>query len=219
MAVPLCLSLLCPSQLITPSSLHCPCPGVEPLCRARGLTWALNVYEVQAVAVQLPLEMRTDSEALPTQASETAVPTMLRCHPKSKSPLCPMAKLSPQSWQPCSSEELQGEVSGAGVFAWLRLGHAPGNGAVLNPPSLPCLRNKSRELVRSLQTESRLPTDSPTSQGGSSFLCQIPGLGHPICGLNHSLLRKDFLPCNLPFPLSPIPGGLQFLQWEKEIPR
>lgn len=34
------------------------------------------------------------------------------------------------------------------------------------------------------------PTSSPTSQSYSFSLCQTPGIGSPICSLNHTLLKE-----------------------------
>ena len=65
-------------------------------------------------------------------------------------------------------------------------------------------------LMSGLQPSNSPPvslTGPPTSQGGSSSLCCTPGLRHPICGLNHSPCREGLCPCNLPFPLSPLPGS------------
>ena len=47
---------------------------------------------------------------------------------------------------------------------------------------------------------------SPTSLWGSSSLCRTPGLVCPVSGWNHSLPWEDLCPCNLSFPLSPLPG-------------
>ena len=43
--------------------------------------------------------------------------------------------------------------------------------------------------------------------GGSSALCQTPGLRSPICDVNCSRPREDVCPCDLSFPLSPFPGS------------
>ena len=54
---------------------------------------------------------------------------------------------------------------------------------------------------------SHSPPVGPTSQGGSSSLCQTPGLGCPICGLNRSFPREGLHLYYLLFPLSPLPGA------------
>ena len=54
---------------------------------------------------------------------------------------------------------------------------------------------------------STYPSDSTSSQEGLSPMHRSPGLGHPVCGLTHSLSRVSVHPCNLPFPLSPLPGA------------
>ena len=54
-------------------------------------------------------------------------PCPCRWSPRSESPLCPVSELFPASHSSlCSSVELQGEIGGAGTFAWLRLGCIPG---------------------------------------------------------------------------------------------
>ena len=50
------------------------------------------------------------------------------------------------------------------------------------------------------------PIRPPTSQGGSSSLCWIPWLGHPVCGLNCWLPRAEFHLCKLSFLLT-LPRG------------
>lgn len=47
----------------------------------------------------------------------------------------------------------------------------------------------------------------PTSEGDLSPPSRMPGMGHPVCGLTCSLPRAHVCSCNLPFPLSPIPGA------------
>ena len=56
--------------------------------------------------------------------------------------------------------------------------------------------------VQTSQSPPVSPTGPPSSQGGSSSLCCIPGQGCPVCDLNHSLPREGVHLCNLPFPLS-----------------
>ena len=48
------------------------------------------------------------------------------------------------------------------------------------------------------------PTGLPTTWGSLSSLCWTPGLGGPICGLNHSPSKEALLPYHLPFPLGPL---------------
>ena len=38
-------------------------------------------------------------------------------------------------------------------------------------------------------------------------MCKTPGLGCPDCGLIFSLPRESVRPCDIPFPLSPLPGA------------
>ena len=47
----------------------------------------------------------------------------------------------------------------------------------------------------------------PASQGGSSSLCQAPGLGHPIYGSNCSLPRAELCACILLFSSESPPWG------------
>lgn len=56
------------------------------------------------------------------------------------------------------------------------------------------------------QTSPVRPSSPSTSQVGSSHLCRTPGLGHAICGSNHSVPRAGVCLCNLPFPLILLPG-------------
>ena len=62
-------------------------------------------------------------------------------------------------------------------------------------------------LTNGVQASHSPPVSSsgpPASQGGFPALCWIPGLGHPICGSNCSVIRADLHWCILPFPMSPL---------------
>lgn len=50
-------------------------------------------------------------------------------------------------------------------------------------------------------------TGPPISQKGLYSLCRTPGLGHPICDLNHSVPKEDLCLHNVPFRLSPLLGA------------
>ena len=47
----------------------------------------------------------------------------------------------------------------------------------------------------------------PISQKGLYSLCRAPGLGHPICDLNHSVPKEDLCPHDVLFLLSPLLGA------------
>ena len=70
--------------------------------------------------------------------------------------------------------------------------------------------SKCARLLRSGVQASHSPslnlTSPPISQRGSSSLSRNTELGCPVSGWNHSLPGEDLCPCNLSFPLSPLPG-------------
>ena len=51
--------------------------------------------------------------------------------------------------------------------------------------------------VQASHSNSISSRDLPARQGGLCFPWRTPGLGHPVCGLNCSLLWVCVLPCNL----------------------
>ena len=61
------------------------------------------------------------------------------------------------------------------------------------------------------------PIIPPTSKGGLSPPCRTTGLGCPFFGLTCSLPRVGVCPCNLPFPLSRLPGA-QVPNWSLFFP-
>ena len=76
-----------------------------------------------AVVVQPASEIGSHPDVL--VSTQNGCPHCAQIPPWSKSPLRPMAKVSPPPWQ-CQLQ-LCGEVSGAGAFAQLRLGMCQGN--------------------------------------------------------------------------------------------
>ena len=70
------------------------------------LMWALGMHGTGAVAVRALSEIGTAHEVLSMQASAMIDVAMLRCGPRSKSPLSPMAELSPSCGSHCSSGDL-----------------------------------------------------------------------------------------------------------------
>ena len=114
-----------------------------------------------------------------------------------------------------SSVELWWEASKAGMFTWIRLVYTLGKSWETSQPpawfqcalsSLLQEQASTSTLLLSWAQASHSPPVSPASPpGGSSSFCRTPGLGHPICGLNHSLPRESLHPWNLPSPLSAVP--------------
>ena len=116
--------------------------------------------------------------------------------------------------------ELHLEPSRAGAIPRLRLEHEPrGSLGTLASPSCSFQFSFSslfqeqasvhvflKSGVQASHSPSVSPTSCPTSLWGSSSLCRTPGLVCPVSGWNHSLPGEDLCPCNLSFPLSPLPG-------------
>lgn len=135
----------------------------------------------------------------------TAATPSPRLHTKTRSSLHPMVKPFPWLWllhfqcQPVTWSD-QGQntcLAWAGAHGEVTAGNLAATRTEL---SLPC-------LTRGAQASHNPSVSSPpTCQGGLSPLCRIPGLGHQICGWNHSLPREGLHPCNLPFAPSPLPG-------------
>lgn len=113
-----------------------------------------------------------------------------RCHSPQSSALSAQAVVcTEQSWEvgrplePCSLYSLRPVVGASHVHACLPSG--------VQAPHSPPVSLSSR----------------PASQGGSTSLCQAPGLGHSIYGSNCSLPRAELWPCILLFSSESPPWG------------
>lgn len=92
--------------------------------------------------------------------------------------------------------------------------------ADLSPPSLVASQHLHTPPEQSLGSSSlsTCPSSSPSSQGGLSPPWSIPGLRCPLYGSIHSLPRANACPCDLPFPLSPLPRAQVSTQCDAFLP-
>ena len=107
---------------------------------------------------------------------------------------------------------------------WAGLGHslsstgehgkAVATRADLSPPCLgTCqLMHTPHEWSLGFSRLSICPCNSVSSQGGFSPTCRSPELGCPVCGLTNPSPGVSVHLCDLPFPLSHLPGA-QVLTW------
>lgn len=148
-------------------------------------------------------------------------PQLLLLHPGSASgpghPCLPWLSLLLSHGCPTYSAALLLGVSGAAVFAWLRLwlykAVVGSSTAIRADLSLLCLESRHACMHEHMFLTSGVQPShsplvsskgSPTSQGVLSPICSAPGLGNPIFGSHHSLLMSGEL-CILLFPLNPFP--------------
>lgn len=132
----------------------------------------------------------------------------------SQIPSVPLDKsLFPGPVHPSSSAKLWHGLSGAWMFAWLRLGSVARQLLVKTPfhPASPLPRGKTAPAYSSW-VESRLLQPLYLSQlffkqtwDGLSPVCRTPGLGHPVGDTTFSLPRENVHLC--PFPFSPFLGA------------
>ena len=213
------LSLLCPSQLISPLCLCHPCPGLELHCSAgRARVGSLYVLRHR-------LWRFGHRQSLGYFWCTACASTGSGC----PSP----AQMLLQSWAASVSRGRALFLSRravmwskwAGAFPWLRLGLTLGMSwetsqspqqfqsvlfALFWEQSNSCVLLMSG--VRDSHSPPVSPTDPPSGQGDQPSLCWTPGLGCPICGWNRPFPREDLHLCNFPFPLCPLTGA-QVLTW------
>lgn len=150
-------------------------------------------------------EFQTTPNLLPPRAPAIITPAPFRCSAGSEPVLFSTTAHSIHQWQFSSKWVVvpQSKRCQSGHLAWV--GACPGAVAGNHPESqvvsifflsfgLGANKPVCTLFMSGVQV-SHSPPASPTglqtSQGDLSSQCPSPGLGHPICGLNHSLFRED----------------------------